>query len=141
MGMRGELALRKRIISQNRLDGKERADAGADYFSEYSVKKSEEIDGSWSFESIFGEVNYDGLGTVKANLGDISGISLGNIAALSSYRIEDGSNAISHDIQFRNGGSCRLTYRKTGEIIEFTVIRVQVRMTKEKVLIVYPLDH
>lgn len=135
----GGATMRKRKDSQDSKLKDKSSNRDPDYHLKYSVTNSSDSDGSWTSESVFGKVTYNGTGAVKAQLGDIAGISLGNISGLSSYQIEEGTAAISHSMKFRNGGSCRLTYRKTGEIIEFTVNRVRINVTPEKVVIICPL--
>jgi hypothetical protein len=99
-----------------------------------------EADGSWTAKTALGEVRRDASGRVDGIINDVHAIAIGNVTALKAYLIDESPGAVSHWMTFRNGGSCRLTYRKTGEVIEFTAGQVRLRVTDYGVLTINPID-
>jgi hypothetical protein len=114
-------------------DGRSRADDGL-------VTYEVEADGSWTARTPLGELRRDASGKVDGIINDVKAIAIGNVTSLKAHQIDESPGAVSHWMMFRNGGSCRLTYRKTGEVIEFKAGKVRLRVTDGGILTINPVD-
>jgi hypothetical protein len=99
-----------------------------------------EADGSWTARTPLGELRKDASGRIDGIINDVKAISIGNVTSLKAYLIDESPGTVSHWMTFRNGGSCRLTYRTTGDVIEFAAGKIRLRMTENGVLIINPMD-
>ncbi len=98
----------------------------------------EENKTSWESALVNGEINADEDGRISGVINDVKFIAIGNITNVYYHKIDESLNAVSHHIKFRNGGECRLTFKKTGEVIEFTVKKIGIKVTLDRILIVDP---
>jgi signal peptidase I len=101
------------------------------------IKYTSGDDGSWGAETDLGKISKDDNGVLKGSFDEVRTISIGDITAIQNHQIDESEGAASHFIQFKNGGFCRITYRKTGEVIEFKVGKVKIHVSHEKVLTIY----
>jgi hypothetical protein len=99
-----------------------------------------EADGSWTARTPLGELRSDASGRVDSIINNVKTIAIGNVTLLKAHMIDESPGAVSHWMSFRNGGSCRLTYRTTGEVIEFTAGRVRLRVADDGLLTINPTD-
>lgn len=107
---------------------------------ELSVDYHVESDGSWTARTPLGEVSEDASGRITGIINNVKAIAVGNVTSLRSHQIDESAVAVSHRMTFRNGGYCRLTYRKTGEVIEFGAGNIRLRVNDDNVLTINPFD-
>jgi hypothetical protein len=98
------------------------------------IKYTSSDDGSWRAETDLGAISKDSSGLFKGSFDEVRKICIGDITTIKNYNIDRSERAESHFIEFKNGGFCRLTYKSTGEVIEFKVGRVDIHISHEKVM-------
>ena len=98
------------------------------------IKYTSSDDGSWMAETDLGAISKDSSGFVKGSFDEVRKICIGDITTIKDYNVDRSERAESHFIEFKNGGFCRLTYKLTGEVIEFKVGRVIIHVSHEKVM-------
>ncbi len=99
-----------------------------------------EADGTWTARTPLGELRRDVSGKVDGIINNVKAIAIGNLTLMKAHMIDESPDAVSHWMTFRNGGACRLTYRRTGEVIEFTAGRVTLRVSDNGVLTINPSE-
>ena len=97
-------------------------------------------DGSWEAETDLGKLTIDAAGNLKAVFDSIKAICIGDLTSIRTYQIDDKGETISHEVCFRNGGSFRIAYTTNGEIVDFRVGRLRIRISHDKVLTLNPVD-
>lgn len=105
-----------------------------------SLKYRVDEDGYWSAETDLGTLNIDKDGNFTAKLNFIKAICIGDLTSIKSHQIDDKLDTITHRIYFRNGGSCQLIYKKTGEVIDFRVGKIMIRVGHNDILTINPVD-
>ncbi|WP_152997576.1 hypothetical protein [Methylobacterium sp. GXS13] len=103
------------------------------------IKQSFDKNGSKIFEAEGYRVEEDNFGCVSGLLTGVRTISIGDITSVKIHQIERSNGLVSHFITFTNGGSCALTYNTRGEVINFTIGKVQLTRTDDGVLIINTL--
>jgi hypothetical protein len=104
------------------------------------IKHSFDKNGSKIFEAEGFRIEEDNFGRVSGLLTGVRTISIGDITSVEMHKIERSNDLVSHIITFTNGGSCALTYNTRGEVIDFSVGKVQLTRTDDGVLIINTLS-
>jgi hypothetical protein len=97
-----------------------------------------EPDGSWTARTTLGELRTDASGKVDGIINDVRAIALDDVTSLTAHLIDESPGAVNRWMTCRNGCWCRLTYCKTGEVIEFVAGKVRLRVIDNRVLTINP---
>jgi hypothetical protein len=87
----------------------------------------ENDDGSVEFKKVGFSAKIEEKGKIAVNFEEpINAISIENILDLLSHTISRSEAAISHDIQFSDGGSVHISYRPDGKLLKFASTRAEI---------------
>ncbi len=68
---------------------------------------------------------------VEVTLSRITHVGLADLAEVSEHRIEEHFGSISHHVRFRNGGILRFACALTGELLELSGEKLNIRISPE----------
>jgi hypothetical protein len=80
------------------------------------------------------EVTLSKDGSTTVSLEVISKVTVDSITDVLAHRIMREGDQVIHEMEFINDGTCRLAYKETGELIEFSCNHMSMSTTKEGIV-------
>lgn len=99
-----------------------------------------DADGSAKVSSPVGTIEIDPDGTSRISATKIRKISIDDITSVAVHTIEDSGKTVHHHIVFNDGGEYNITYKKTGELVEFRGNAVKQTITKDGLVLLRSAD-
>lgn len=80
-------------------------------------------------------ITMDKDGNMHINLNNIKSIGIENITDLKTHRVFREGNMTMHQIEFYDGGSAKIGYTSTGQLVEFSTTRMSFSISKDNEIV------